>query len=993
MLRLIILGLEKMNIKDIDQVISQIRFQLEQLSAKNAHHDFEHLCRHLARARICSNIIPATGPVSAGGDQGRDFETFITYLRSSPIANSTFVGMVSQKPIAFSCSLQKKGISSKIKSDINTIMASGSPVEAIHYFCTSDIPVSRRNKLKSWAKEEYSIELEIHDGQSISELLADREVFWIAEWFLGIPSEIYPRTDDEDDWYVRSLEFWKAKKIPDLNYADFYELKAAARHATFSTNVRPDLPFWIRLLEKFIDDGSLPQLKRKAIYEVAVTSLRGLGTLFGQENHLREYFHIIAELEDPVDLEDAAALLNYCIGAVYQNKVQLTVDELSTWRNKLLNRVEERLKAANSPSLKCPLLEIRGYLSLSIDPQKPSPPDAEDAIKWWTQLTLVVKEAPLFPLERFADRLTNYIGFIGENPKYDSLAQQVDILLADRHGAFIAAEKCRDRAIEFYKKGKIIKALNQLHQAKVKWLAEETLRGSLLSMLFISRLYSELGLSFAAKYYALAAAFIALHSSKSDVKPFLSRALINAAECDYYQGSWCGFLELTDLGLRAHGFFSKDAGDLEAHDELQRTLFHITTLMTITKRLDSRLFEFVAGWIQEWNMEDWLKELLPIAQNAWSKQNISELWTSIEEQLGGRPFGDLETVREVNWSELGITWKINWKNDYNTTPAAEQLIAILQILLADLADVDLCLLKTDVNVNVYVEKITDVKVEPIPSNVGRKWRVTLPIYSKHHERSELERLQVDVLAVASTILAEVSLLPIERFYEVLENCFRNGISMKVFVAKPYEILYRGFISKEVFESSNRSTKSIPESHRQFKIKEHEELAWFDGLGPGYSKELAEEYLKNRYSRSKIPIKYTLKRLLKNPEFRSTVKRLRSEGWLDWHILVSVSSIATNYRVMQNPEARYNPYVQKRLFLKLMNEPETETSTPVPLKEFTVEKLRMQQNFNMISTLKILGLECRQRTPDFGAISHFLRYRYNYWTDDIEHIDPFLCPEL
>ena len=70
---------------NIDQVISQIRFQLEQLSAKNAHHDFEHLCRHLARAKICGNIIPATGPVSAGGDQGRDFETFRTYLSSSPI--------------------------------------------------------------------------------------------------------------------------------------------------------------------------------------------------------------------------------------------------------------------------------------------------------------------------------------------------------------------------------------------------------------------------------------------------------------------------------------------------------------------------------------------------------------------------------------------------------------------------------------------------------------------------------------------------------------------------------------------------------------------------------------------------------------------------------------------------------------------------------------------------------------------------------------------
>ena len=438
---------------NIDQVISQIRFQLDQLSAKNAHHDFEHLCRHLARAKICSNIIPATGPVSAGGDQGRDFETFRTYLSSSPIANSAFIGHVSQKPIAFACSLRKE-IIGKIKSDVNTIMASGAKVEAIYCFCTSEVQVARRHKLQSWAKENYSIELEIHDGQSISELLADQEVFWIAERYLGIPSEIFPRGEDKEDWYSQSLKFWKEKNKPDFSYADFYEIKAAIRYATFTSEVKQDLPFWIRVMETFISPDSPEPLKCRVIYEITVASLRGLGTLIGQEERLREYFDIIPKLEDPVDLEDASALLNYCIGASYRNIVQLTDDELSTWRNKLLSRVEERLKAANTAGLKCPLLKIRGYLSLSIDPRQPSLLDVENAIKWWTQLTLVAKDAPLFPLERFADHLTNFIGFIGENPKYDYLTQQVDLLLSDRHGDFIAAEKCRDRAIEFYKKVK-----------------------------------------------------------------------------------------------------------------------------------------------------------------------------------------------------------------------------------------------------------------------------------------------------------------------------------------------------------------------------------------------------------------------------------------------------------------------------------------------------------------------------------------------------------
>lgn len=51
-----------------------LRFQLDELSAENGHHTFEHICREAARARIASNLLTATGPVSAGGDAGRDFE-------------------------------------------------------------------------------------------------------------------------------------------------------------------------------------------------------------------------------------------------------------------------------------------------------------------------------------------------------------------------------------------------------------------------------------------------------------------------------------------------------------------------------------------------------------------------------------------------------------------------------------------------------------------------------------------------------------------------------------------------------------------------------------------------------------------------------------------------------------------------------------------------------------------------------------------------------
>ena len=49
------------------ELARRIRFELSELSGHDGHHEFESLCRELARARFVSNILPATGPVAVGG--------------------------------------------------------------------------------------------------------------------------------------------------------------------------------------------------------------------------------------------------------------------------------------------------------------------------------------------------------------------------------------------------------------------------------------------------------------------------------------------------------------------------------------------------------------------------------------------------------------------------------------------------------------------------------------------------------------------------------------------------------------------------------------------------------------------------------------------------------------------------------------------------------------------------------------------------------------
>ncbi len=679
----------------LDQVISQIRFGLEQLSPKNAHHEFEHLCRHLARARICSNILPATGPGSAGGDQGRDFETFRTYLESTSIADSTFIGLVSNKPIAFACSLEKKEkIKGKIESDVQTIVSSGSKVEAIHYFCGADLEVAKRHKIKAWARETHQLELEIHDGNAISELLADREVFWIAEKYLSIPAEIFPRAPENQDveWYSVALSKWKGQTPTGNNFSEFGELKIAARHAFYNERLRQDLAFWLNLMEKHFFNSKFSEIKRRAVYEVCVLTLRGFHNLSGYEEHLRWYFSEIPNLINAVDLEDSHALLNYCVGAISRGLIQLTRQEVSDWRRRLIQRIDERLEENVHPNVRAALLKAKGGTYLLIDPLNPALPKFEKTIEWWLKLTEMLESAPMFPLEQFSDQTTHLLQWMLEingkakiPPTYFELTEKLDALLANRHGGFTAAENCRKRADLLYDQGRILEAIDLLHRSKLDWYASETLREALSVMLFLSMAYMNLGLFFAAKYYALAVAFIAANNSQSKVKPFISVGLMRAATWDYIIGAFCDFLNITEIEIKIHQAHARNAGDLANNSELQSIVFHLMTLKAVSERINPEFEQEVWKRINAWLPKEWIEGVLPSARQNFQDMTDEQVKMDLAYQLQGTPYGDLEQERKVAWSALGIEWRATWKNDYETTKEAEQFLAILQIYLTEIS--------------------------------------------------------------------------------------------------------------------------------------------------------------------------------------------------------------------------------------------------------------------------------------------------------------------
>ncbi|MEU0687755.1 hypothetical protein [Streptomyces uncialis] len=264
-----------------------IGFGLSRLRIQNRHHDFEHLCRDLARARIASNILPATGPVAGSGDQGRDFETFHTYLANTLTSTSTFIGRAASNTITFACTVQQNGLLAKISADVKAICSQGTPVQRIYFFCTEPLRTSDRHNAQDWTSREYGIALEVLDGPAISELLSEHDVFWIAKTHLHLPAELTPpsltsrpasaptrkasiqRADHEMAKAIDLLASRTTRPISEFNPLDFRAAFASDLRALLRLSGSPELSLIAAKVEcqesqliDYMSGNHLPSQKR-----------------------------------------------------------------------------------------------------------------------------------------------------------------------------------------------------------------------------------------------------------------------------------------------------------------------------------------------------------------------------------------------------------------------------------------------------------------------------------------------------------------------------------------------------------------------------------------------------------------------------------------------------------------------------------------------------------------------------------------------------------
>lgn len=967
------------------QLVTIIRYHLNELSSRNGHHEFEQLSRYLARARVYSNILPATGPVGAGGDQGRDFETFETNVTLPAVTR--FKDLASDHEVAFACSL-KKDIEPKIRQDVRSIVAGG-PVDEIVYFCESSLPVAGRHKLQAWASGEHKLKLQIFDGPAISEMLAERDVFWIAQEFLHLPAELMPPALERSDWYAEHLDRWLTRSPMIFSNSDFVEVKRGVRHATVDDDARSRLLFWIGLMERFIDPDAPRPLQRSAIYEVAVAHLRGKGDMTSQLSRIRDYYDDVDEWQAVADLKNAAMLMSYAFGGFALNQFAVDPPELFAWRRKLQAVLDRQIDEAPGPGRRSGLLDTRGFLQNVPEAPGMMPP-LDRGFDDWERMLDEAELTPLFPIEEFADFLSKLTPACGRHPRFAPLADRADTLLGKRKGPAVAAEKTFERALAYYERDEILEAIRDLHRVLLKWFTGDSMADSQRAMFLLANCYLELGFAYSAKNVAMAGAFVAKYSDDPEVAHTLPRLLFVAADADDGAGNSLAYLHTLALAVDAH--FRLDPDPLtDKHPVVQTNLGQMAALRGLAIRSDgghvAAVDEVLVPWPEPLRQAVLKASIDP--EGFWRKGAWEDVWTTLEESFIDRPFGDIGVRREVHWRAFGIDWAATFDNDHSTTAVAEEFLAELQTSLASVADKDLCLLAPTVEIVLLVSpearrpKIVRFEERADPA---RSW-FAVKLAGNPREFKPTSTAS-ETLAIVGELLGRISALQAKDLLETIRYGLLDAAS-RVQIARPYRELYADISYADWFERPRRGSCAPFQADRKFHNRENPLLSRKAGPGPNYSHSEALKNIGIRYEKLPKCVCFTVRKLMADAGRCAFLAGWRAEGMRDWEILTIIANTANNIRhpLSGRDEALEEEAARQRAAFDVLESPETALAPDL----FTDTLLNVNRRVYQAMYLHSWTLDLPSAMGNEKTVEKFLIDRYGLRADDIEHEDVFGWP--
>lgn len=974
------------------EVRAYIRYSLSRLGLQNGAHQFEHLCFELARQRHVSNILPATGPVQAGGDQGRDFESYRTGLSDAGLGSSSFISLVSDELIVGACTLQKDNVSTKIRKDLKSIFGIGERPARVLYFCEQGIPVASRHKLQAHCRGVYSAHLEIIDGEAIADQLCDPDTFWIASQFLNIPADIYPQ-DETDRAYADLRRRWVEDRSVPLNHADFLEIKDGLRSATREEAHRPDILHWLEIMHAYLEATSSERFKQKARYEIAVAELRGRGNLDPALPLVETYFAGI-DTAEPIaaDVLDAAVLNTFCQGAILHGHARLDVAKVRAWAKSVRALIARELASVERRGDRCTLLEAQAVMSGVPSAGANRDETIDEMLAAWIKVLDAAEDTPFFPIWHVAEFVELLAPVMATRPGWRRLRDKIDELTRVRSGGHAVAEQSERRGFDHLEAGRLRLAIDELQRAKVGWFSGERLGDSLRLMRQIAECYVDLGLALAARYYAAGATYLALHSDDDEIRALMPGSAFQLVRVLRAGGETLSSLSMMRQALAMHFTLEKRPTDLEAHPMFKAALEESAIGYAVARRLAPEVIPLTDQIVEAWPLSPGdLKQFRMLdtdSDSPWLTISEPELLDLLESQLGRSPLEDVGPVRTHSWSALGVNWTLRYRNEPDAAAAALGMGAILQVLQVEMSHNDLLVIPDSVVLEVKLGDGDSVTVAPNPQT-GATWEVTLPRTSSPEDGVGQAEF-FEHFSLAAAILGQVTALSSSAYMALIADAMEREAVLRAYSVRPARELM-AFVAAQVDVAAILVAMSPASLARPLAVGTHLELAWQDSLAPGYSGDRACEMIENRYSRAWAAARPSLERAFADPGLRELLLEMRNDGLLDWQILGIIWNILCQAQVDANgrlPMAQLGP-----AFIARSQRAERADDPKVDLSIIDRVRLEGQRHSANVGALRAWGLTLNRGDTGLDGLRRFLDVRFRQAMDDVTHEDLFGGPPV
>ncbi|MEY4877577.1 MAG: hypothetical protein RL708_2727 [Bacteroidota bacterium] len=816
--------------------------------------------------------------------------------------------------------------------------------------------------------------------------------------------------DKEDKWYVEVFERWKViKEVEDFRIGEFYEIINASRYCRRHNYLSSHDTHWLALLLFFIDKSNIrKEFRKEVIYEYLWLRFRPdgefklpKGDLLGCEELIRFYFTDFTEFRNATALEDAKSLLQITFTAMMSEKVKINFKEILNWFKQLYLELNKQLKATNNPNEKCHLLELLGTLVMFFNQRKKHKKNPNDFLKYFEELLTIIDTAPYYHTSQLSDRLNQYINLfikIDADENFELInalqlfSEKLHSKVQNREGKFSKGKKQVDwGAGHIYTDDptQVLKALSHFHKAKDHWNNQESIEGHVLSLINIAQLYSGIGLNFAAKYYALGGVWVSINNGDKKLLKRIADSLALVFYFDFKQGSWLSAISSFHLFLGARHEFNPNPIDHEKDSITFKSIADFSLILLATPKISQQFQVLVdsnikfTGYIGE-------ELIVPLIESMTGKYDSEdEIKKLCEKKLDDFPLNDSGKTRTVRFHALGSSWAVSFQNNYQTNSIAEEFLAILQIMLAEISlpNYDFHFVRGKIEIELVVST-EHLPPEQLQSNSEYKWKV----FVEYFDTADPEKINMHTAKNSTSllyILNEISLLKDEEFKELFARLFKeNGLASKTLSTNAYQRIYRQLITDKEFNSLQRE-HFLPVPLTWNLPSENNVMQWKSELSGKYNHDQAIEHIKNRFKNSYDCIHLTLDKFKNNSDFQKFINELRSKGFLDWQIILALMNYILDYKAQLElrkgnsdfkSEEEYVEAIQKA-FHKYLHMDEKEFPVDFPLEAFKTVEFEMQLRNYPVQVLKVIELENKSRFPNFEAIKEFLDIRFNMKKDN------------